>query len=95
MAINLEKLYRDLTGLELANVGSEPHNVTMRDVSGFKIPEGSTVTYHSDGRPHDLFIEHRRGSVGINADGSSSTNVPGIPGDISEKVQAALNMYHL
>ena len=95
MDINLGKLYKDLTGLELTAVGSEPHDVTMRDVSGFDIPNGSTVTYHPDGRPHDLLIEYHGSSVGINADGSSKIDVPRISGDISGKVQAALDTYRL
>ncbi|MCK5234089.1 MAG: hypothetical protein KAJ91_04695 [Candidatus Aenigmarchaeota archaeon] len=95
MAIDLEKLYKDLTGLELSNVGSEPHDVTMSEVSGFKIPQGSTITHHPKGNPYDLFIEYHGSSIGINADGSSNIDVPSISGDVSGKVQAALNKYRL
>lgn len=95
MAINLEKLYKDLTGLELANAGFGSHDVTMSDVLGFKIPQGSTVTHHPDGNPHDLLIEYKEYSVGINADGTSSTDVPNISGNVSNKIRDALNMYRL
>ncbi len=95
MVINLEKLYKDLTGLELSDAGSGPHDVTMREVSGFGIPSGSTVTHNPGGRPYDLFIEYHGSSIGINADGSSKVDVPSISGDISGKVLAALDTYRL
>lgn len=90
--IDVDRLYKDITG-QTPEPGLTA-DVTKRDINGFKIPSGATVTYRPESRPYDLLVKCGINSIGINAEGPLMTDVASnAPDDFSDMVRKAISPY--